>query len=248
MKRLKRKRAWVSNFWKFKSLTETILEWWYSNKSIVPVDNAFNILDWSHRLGILWALGQHPVVEVLTAPSHYYWRKWFETNWFTETELEIMDDLKRTFFRQYFEEPEHKQHLCFIWWSTIRDLWGSWEKVLKEIWEENLWNFYIRNFWSELENVIGLTYLNDGIGQSTLRAKTEWITQKSQWLLGIISLTWSEDPKVLKEKVRSRIYPLLSDYAFDSIIHVVDEVHPNGNKIRHSIDAVVKNMNALLYI
>lgn len=246
--KMQENRIWVSKFKLFEKLSNSIFWGGFNYTEPIPVDNAFNILDGSHRLACLAVIWQHPIIEVVNFPSHKYDKSWF-IKLFSDDEIKHIDEMKRIFFQKYDWNIFFKR-LWFVWWSTIMDLWWSWEKVITHIWLENLSNFYIRNFWSQLRNVIKLTYQWDSINEFTLDNKINWISNKSNWLLWIISfwdVSW-EKVNELKYSVRSSILKYLSEYNFDSILHSVDEIHPLSNKIRNDINFIVDNMNALLYI
>lgn len=246
--KMQKKRIWEAKFWKFDQLIDSIVWKWY-NWSVIPVDNDFNILDWSHRLWILAVLWIHPTIEILSFPSHNYDINWFYNNWFTNEEIDLIKSAKKDFFQKYIWSLQSKK-VWFIWWSTINDLWWKWDKIISLIWVDNLSDFYIRNFWNQLSNLIDIAYYWDWIDSSTLRKKNLWISERSKWLLWVISFTWNDNwnIKQIKERVREWIIPELSEYLFDSIIHSVDEAHPQSNKIRLQIDDIVAKMNALLYI
>jgi hypothetical protein len=248
-KKMQLKRVWKSEFKKFDRLLDSIYWNWYDTDSIIPVDNAFNILDWSHRLAWLAAIWKHPNVEILNHPSHDYNLEWFINNDFTEKELNLIKKAKKDFFQEYDWNINQKK-IWFIWWSTIQELEWKWDEIIKIIGIDNLSDFYVRNFGSELSYIIDLAYLWDGIDNKTLRNKNNWITKRSNWLLWVLTYDdkWDKGIITIKNKVRKNIIPKLSEYNFDSIIHSVDTAHPLSNKIRLWIQDTVDKMNALLYI
>lgn len=244
------KRVWISRFRRFDSLLDSIYWGWFdAEREPIPVDNAFNILDWSHRLAWLAVMWEHPTIEVIDAPSHNYNKQWFLDHWFTDKEISLAQNMKKDFFQKYNGNLNSKP-LGFVWWSTIQDLWWSWNEIIDLIWVTNICDFYIRNFGSQLANIIDLAYLSDWIDNRTLKQKNEWITSRSQWLIWIITYSdiWEFAINQLKTSVRAKVIPMLSEYNFDSIIHSVDEIHPRSNKIRFEIQKIVDQINALLYI
>lgn len=247
--KMQEKRVWQSNFEAFDQLLDSIYGKGYDKSSTIPVDNNFQILDGSHRLAWLAATWIQPTVEVLSHPSHTYNKNWFISNGFTEEEMNLIHSAKRDFFSRY-EDNEHNKMLWFIWWSTIQDLGWNWDSILEIIWENNLSNFYIRNFWTILKQIIRTSYTEDGIDGETLANKVDWISERSGGLVWIISYKPESTEEIanIKRKVRTKIRPLLSEYCFDSIIHSIDIPHPLSNKIRRILEKTVQSMNALLYI
>lgn len=242
-------RIWKTKFNEFDKMLNKIFWWDFNFKEPIPIDNAFNILDWSHRLAWFATISKHPYVEVLNYASHDYNKEWFLNSWFSEQEIKLIESSKKDFFQKFYWDINNKQ-LWFIWWSTIQELWQNWEKILEIIWFENLADFYIRNFGTQLNNIINLTYLWDKIDNELLLEKNNWINKRSKWLIGIITFEdiWNEKINLIKQKTRNTIKEFLSEYYFDSIIHTVDEAHPLSNKIRSEIKKRVYYMNSLLYI
>jgi hypothetical protein len=247
--KMQEKRIGISCFNKFESLLDSIYWEGYNPMQAIPVDNAFNILDGSHRLAWLAVLWEHPLIEVIDYSSHNYDKWWFIDNWFSQQELKFIHEVKRDFFLKYNWNLNQKQ-LGFIWWSTIQELWWNWNQIISLIWIEKLSDFYIRNFGSQLKYIINLAYLSDWIDSRTLIEKNDWIMKRSNWLIWILTYdnVWEEEIRLIKDKVRNYIIPQLSEYNFDSIIHSVDIAHPTSNKIRLEMQRYVDQMNALLYI
>ncbi len=205
---------------KLKKLIFSFKEKGYQKKCPIPVSRDWDILDGSHRLAVSILLGLCPEVEVYDFDSHNYDKKWFIANGFSKEELEKIDQAKNKIADSCTVDIE-KVRIGIVWGVSL----GHWEGIIEIFSQFNIVCCFIYDFINEknVSDFVLSSYKGDGMDEGRIKNKAKRLAERST-KIGIVIFNDQDNGKLvnIKNVIRAKYSPLVKDYFFDCILHLID--------------------------
>ncbi len=214
---MQRDKGRNADFKKFDSLIESIKNFGFDKNFPIPVDINYDILDGSHRLAVLLALNQMPVVQIYSKMSKRYEKNRFAN--FSEDYLKNIDLVRKELFEKY--KPSISNEVFITVWGMGLPVWDD---IIDFFGKDSIKRAFLRKFSDEeYAAFIKVMYSTDSIRFQTLLRKS-WGITRFESAAGIIIVDKPyEEMRSIKDSIRDKFISKVNEYHYDSILHTLDD-------------------------
>lgn len=210
-------RVGISKRKEFDKLISSFEKSGFNSDHPLPVDTRYEILDGSHRLACSAVFDVLPRVTIYDEKSHQYDLSWFLLSGFSREEIDKIEKERAYLLQRYRKEGE--DNFTGIIWGAALEYWDG---IIERLKIADLRRAFIVDFEDTIEGFIEESYIGDGMSDERIISKAKRLSSLST-KVGIVAINKEQDEiRRIKQEIRDEFSKYMTDYFFDSIIHIID--------------------------